>query len=500
MPVPDKSVMRQKIRVLIVEDDLVDRMACRRAFQKFSEADFDLIEASNGLDGMVSIREQVPDCVLLDFHLPDLNGLEFLAELAGETGRVPVPVMLLTGLDSAETATAALKRGARDYLVKDVDGKYLAALPAAILRMLREQALEEAKRQAEAKFRSLVEQIDAITYMVSLDGDKQLLYVSPQIAMIGFSPQEWMSEPDMLASRIHPDDRAMALDAIETSLATGRPLRQEYRLQTRSGDVIWVRDQAKTVVDESGRKLFLQGLLIDITRSKLDEQSLRNSREELRQLGGHLERLKEAERKRIAQEIHDELGGLLTGIKAYVSVYLDRIARAGGVRDKLLVDALALADTGFQAVRRVITDLRPSVLDQLGVWAALEWYAGQIEARSGLQCSCTISANAAAVSPGPEHSTMLFRIVQEALTNAARHSQAKKISVFAEIADTHLVIEVRDDGKGMQNDNQGGGESWGLVGMNERARYFGGELTIDGKPGKGTTVILRLPMEKINGE
>ena len=358
----------------------------------------------------------------------------------------------------------------------------------------------EAKRQAEAQFRSLVEQIDAITYMVSLDGSQRLLYVSPQISMIGFSPEEWMSDPALHGRQIHPEDRAAALQAMASGIASGQPLRHEYRLYTRSGEVMWFRDQAKTVTDESGRKLFLQGLLVDITRSKLDEQSLRDSQEELRQLGGHLERMKEAERKRIAQEIHDELGGLLTGIKAYVSVYLDRVVRAGGERDKLLVDALGLADTGFKAVRRVISDLRPSVLDQLGVWAALEWYTGQIAERTGLHCRCMIDASAAAISPGPEHSTMLFRIVQEALTNAARHAKASTISVSAEIADACLLIEVRDNGTGIQNQYPERRDSWGLVGMNERARYFGGELTITGDPGEGTVVVLRLPMEKINGD
>lgn len=495
-------MMTQRIRVLIVEDDLVDRIACRRVFARDAETDFDLLEAATGQEGLQLAKQEAPDCILLDYQLPDLNGLEFLAALENATGRIPVPVMLLTGLDSAQTAAAAIKRGARDYMVKDGDGNYLTALPAAIQRMLREQRLEDDKRQAEATFRSLVEQIEAITYMVSLDENKRLLYISPQIAMLGFSPEEWLADPSLHERQIHPDDREAAMAAINSKFFQGVPLRQEYRLLARDGRVMWFRDQAKAVTDESGRRLFLQGLLVDITRSKLDEQSLRDSQEELRQLGGHLERIKEAERKRIAQEIHDELGGLLTGIKAYVSVFMERAARAGVENDKLLVDAVALADSGFKAVRRVITDLRPSVLDQLGVWAALEWYAGQIESRSGLRCVCMIDASAAVTSPGPEFSTMLFRVVQEALTNAVRHAAASKVAIMVEAVRGMLQVEIRDDGRGMQNEAVEGQQrdSWGIVGMYERARYFGGELTITGKPGEGTTVMLRLPMEKIYGE
>jgi two-component system sensor histidine kinase UhpB len=491
---------KPQIRVLIVEDDTVDRLACRRAIAKDADYDFVLLEAATGREGLQLAKTQRPDCILLDYQLPDLNGLEFLSEMAGETGVIRIPVMLLTGADSAAVAAAAMKRGAWDYLGKDVDGKYLELLPSAIQHMLRERQLTEAKRQAEAKFRSLVEQIEAITYMVALGESGRVLYISPQISKLGFSAEEWLANPDIHARQIHPEDRAEAMQAIGNSRSTGDPLRHEYRLITPNGDVLWFRDEAKAVSDESGRNLFLQGILVDITQSKQAEQALRQSQAELRQLAGHLQSIKEAERKRIAQEIHDELGGLLTGIKAYVSVYLERAARAGTPPDPLLVDAANLADTGFQAVRRVITDLRPSVLDQLGVWAALEWYAGQVEKRSGLCCACSIDASAAAIEIGPERSTMLFRVVQEALTNAVRHAEASRASIRAAFEDGALIVEVQDDGKGMDTARQFNRESWGIVGMHERVRFFGGELTITGKAGHGTSVVLRLPMEKTNVE
>jgi two-component system sensor histidine kinase UhpB len=491
---------KPQIRVLIVEDDTVDRLACRRAIAKDPDYDFVLLEAATGREGLQLAKTQRPDCILLDYQLPDLNGLEFLSEMAGETGVIRIPVMLLTGADSAAVAAAAMKRGAWDYLGKDVDGKYLELLPSAIQRMLRERQLTEAKRQAEAKFRSLVEQIEAITYMVDLSGSGTVLYISPQVRKLDFTAEEWLADPELHARLIHPHDRVAALQAIGNSRVAGGPLRHEYRLLTRSGEVLWFRDEAKAVTDDSGRKLFLQGIMVDITQGKLAEQALRQSQAELRQLAGHLENIKEAERKRIAQEIHDELGGLLTGIKANVSVYLERAARAGIPPDPLLVDTTNLAATGFQAVRRVITDLRPSVLDQLGVWAALEWHAEQIEKRSGLSCSCAIDASAAGVEMGPERSTMLFRVVQEALTNVVRHADASRVSVRAAFEDNTLMVEVRDDGKGIEATRQDNSGSWGIVGMYERARFFGGELTITGKAGQGTSVVLRLPMEKANGD
>jgi two-component system sensor histidine kinase UhpB len=488
-----------KICVLIVDDDIVDRLACRRAIAGNAHFEFELIEAATGQDGLRQAAIHTPDCILLDYHLPDLNGLEFLAELAGEAAEMPIPVILLTGADSAEIAAAAIKRGAWDYLGKDIDGKYLEKLPSLIQRMLRERQLSNDKRQAEAKFRSLVEQIDAITYIAPLDAVSGLLYISPQIAMLGFSSEEWLADPTRHARQMHPDDRLAATRAIDQSRTAGSALRLEYRLLTRGGEVLWFRDEAKAVTDEAGNKLFVQGILVDITGSKLAEQALRQSQSELRQLTGHLEHIKEAERKRIAQEIHDELGGMLTGIKAYVSVYVERAVRAGAQPDPLLVDAIALADSGFKAVRRVITELRPSVLDQLGVWAALEWYADQVAKRSGLECTCTIDASAAAIELNPDLSTMLFRIVQEALTNTVRHAEASGVVIHAMMQDDNIVVEVKDNGKGIRMDAQVKQDSWGLVGMHERARYFGGTLTVESKDGEGSSVKVCLPIGGVNG-
>ena len=134
-------VIKPQIRVLLVEDDLVDRMACRRALAQDPDYEFVLSEAETGREGLQLAHAQQPDCVLLDYHLPDLNGLEFLAELRNDLGEIPVPVMMLTGADNASVAVEAMKRGAQDYLVKDVNRQYLELLPAVIQRVLRERRM-----------------------------------------------------------------------------------------------------------------------------------------------------------------------------------------------------------------------------------------------------------------------------------------------------------------------------------------------------------------------
>ena len=492
-------MIKSKIRILLVEDDIVDRMACRRALAADTAHQYSLLEADTGDEGLQLATKNEPDCILLDYHLPDQTGLEFLSALANNSGEVAIPVMVLTGGNSAALAVELMRRGARDYLTKDSERQYLEQLPAAIQRMLRAQQLIEAKHQAEARFRTLVEQIQAITYICSADETRALQYVSPQIAILGFSPEEWMSDPGLREARVHPDDRSRVDEAIADSHASGRPLSIEYRLIARNGDVFWFRNEAQAVLDDSGQQSFVQGILVDITHRKLAEDALHRSQDALRSLAAHQERIKENERKRIAQEIHDELGSLLTGIKAYVSVSVERSVQAGESPDPLLVDATNLADEAIGAVRRVITDLRPSVLDQLGVWEALQWYANQVQTRSELVCECLFAPSVLALSIDAEVSTMLFRIVQETLTNVVRHARASHVSIRAKERGNEIIVEVKDNGKGIPNELATGGQSWGILGMHERARYFGAKLTIIGDAGRGTTVELRLPLESTRG-
>jgi len=483
-----------RLRVLIVEDDVVDRLACRRAFAADRHHQFELLEAESGQQGLDIAHRERPDCILLDYHLPDLTGLEFLARLGADRAAHGIPVMMLTGADSAAVAAEAMRRGARDYLVKDLDGHYLELLPNAIDRMLREQRLIEEKHQAEAKFRSLVEQIQAITYIAGLGQADGVQYISPQIRMLGFSPSEWIAQPRLHAARLHAEDRERAQAAIRASRLEGAPLDIAYRMLTRDERMLWFRDRAEVVRDDEGTPLFLQGLMVDISASKQAEAALRQSQDELRRLAAHQEKIKEHERKRIAQEIHDELGGLLTGIKAYISVAMERAASDGQSAVPLLAETSTLAQTAIETVRRVITDLRPSVLDQLGVWAALEWYADQIAQRTGLRCDVRIAPRAQDTELDPERSTMLFRIVQEALTNVVRHAEASTVTISAERDGDTLALEVRDNGKGIDTDRLLNRESWGILGMHERTRRFAGELKIQGVPGQGTSLQLRLPL------
>ena len=283
---------KPQIHVLIVEDDVVDRMACRRSFaQDTHDYEFVLHEAETALDGLQLVHTQKPDCVLLDYNLPDLNGLEFLAKLRSDQGEIPIPVIMLTGADNASVAVEAIKLGAQDYVVKDPNLQYLELLPAVIERVLREQLalkekqlMESSLARAEAKFRFLVEQIPAITYSTALDVTGKLIYISPQIRQLGFSPEELLADPDGLLKLLHPEDRTKAFAQIALCYESGEPLRCECRLLTRNGEVRWFLNEAILVRHELEAPLFLQGILIDITKDKEVEEELQQHRRRLEEL------------------------------------------------------------------------------------------------------------------------------------------------------------------------------------------------------------------------
>jgi PAS domain S-box-containing protein len=279
------------IRLLLVDDDQVDRLAIKRSLTQSLEYEFRILEAETGEQGLSLARTEKPDCILLDYHLPDFNGVDFLAELAEETGELPMPVVMLTGADNAVVAVDALKRGARDYVVKGAEQEALQWLPAVILRALREQQTIKEKfeaveklREAEAKYRTLVEQIPAITYIASIEAPGKLLYISPQIRLLGYPHQAWLEEPQGLFKRVHAEDRAAVSEQFAKIREHHAPLRCEYRMITYEGRTRWFLDEANVVRDNSGRPLFLQGILIDITEDKAVERELEYYRRRLEEL------------------------------------------------------------------------------------------------------------------------------------------------------------------------------------------------------------------------
>ena len=215
---------------------------------------------------------------------------------------------------------------------------------------------------------------------------------------------------------------------------------------------------------------------------------------DLRALSEHIERMREQERTRIARELHDELGQLLTGIKLDFSAVLRRLSELkspGDIVDRLQ-SAVGQIDIGIAMVRRISSDLRPALLDHHDLGGAIEYEARKLAAQSGIPIKVF---NRVTRTIEPERATAAFRIFQEAVTNAVRHSQATAITARLTMrGDDQLMLNVRDNGVGMKREPGHGEQSLGLMGMRERARALGGDVRITSRPGHGTLVAMMLPV------
>ena len=256
----------------------------------------------------------------------------------------------------------------------------------------------------------------------------------------------------------------------------------------------WTEDEQMFAIAVSN----LVALAYEQGERRRAEEQLQQSQDRLRSLTARLESVREDERIRIAREIHDELGQALTGVKLELSLLRDQMPDARPALLNILDSIAKLVDGTIQSVRKIATELRPVVLDQLGLIPAIEWQAHEFQSRTGIQCTLDIYLRSVLLSQGG--STAMFRILQEILTNVARHARASTVNITLQEQAGGLVLEVRDNGRGVTDAELSDPKSLGLVGMRERALLLGGETTITGTPGKGTTVKVRIPLDQLRPE
>jgi len=227
-----------------------------------------------------------------------------------------------------------------------------------------------------------------------------------------------------------------------------------------------------------------------LARQRLQEERQR-SIDQLRALTARLQSVREEERKRVAREIHDQLGQALTAIKLDLSSLVRGVPAAHSSLLEKGTPLLRLVDETIESVRRISTELRPGMLDDLGLAATVEWAAEEFAGRTGTKCLLDLATEQ--IAADPETATAVFRIFQETLTNVARHANASQVRIRLAEENGDLTLEVRDDGRGIREEELASANSLGILGMRERALLLGGTLTITGEPGKGTTVRIRIP-------
>jgi len=309
-------------------------------------------------------------------------------------------------------------------------------------------------------------------------------------------PSDLLCDSSCFLSLIHPEDIASFLDTLKQSALSLRFWNWEGRIILHDSRIKWVSLGATPYNTPSGFPRW-EGIVLDITQSKLGELEIRRAQQQLLELSSHIQDAKEQERLHIAREVHDEIGSLLTAIKIDLSWLVQRLPKD----DSLLTDK---ANTIEQLVNKVITSannlahsLRPGVLDHFGFIAAIEIEAQEFSKRSGI--SCTIITSQDDIELPDTHSITLFRIFQETLNNILKHAQAKSAQIEVVKGTDHLELIISDDGVGFDDAARNKPRSFGLRGIHERIAHLGGSVKIASSANSGTQIAIFVPLETEDG-
>lgn len=286
------------------------------------------------------------------------------------------------------------------------------------------------------------------------------------------------------------DEHSMLEDTLQSALRDLKMFAIDFQIaHPKDGSPRFVCLRGEVIVDGAGNPERIRGTLQDITERKQTELALVESRQLLRELSRHQKTLLEEERKYIAHEIHDELGQRLTALKMDISLLRLRFGKDPELLEKL-EEMRGLAEGTISVVRNIASDLRPSALD-LGLVPAIEWLAQDLESHSDICCRLDLGNEE--IPMNDTQATVLFRVVQESLTNVARHAEASEVVITLRYGNGQLQLQIHDDGRGFDPAAVIQSLGFGLFGMRERAISLGGKLRIDSAPARGTTVSIEFP-------
>jgi len=359
----------------------------------------------------------------------------------------------------------------------------------SLLRSLREVGEKSAALgESEARLAKMIEASPEAITIASVEDGTFILVNPAGERLCGYTREEMIGN-SAVAMGFYPDPEGrqrLVADLQRNEVVYGR----EIRLRRKNGEV---RDilMSAALIDFKDRKLILfQG--IDITERKNAEKALREQQELLRELSAHHDSVREGERAHIAREIHDELGQALTALKMDLSLLTLKFGEATPQIREQVQELKGRVDAIIQVVRDVATALRPAALD-LGILPGVEWLVEEFQKRSGIRC--TVSVVDSDIAVGEDRSIVLFRIIQESLTNVSRHANARKVQILLDHDAERIRLDVEDDGVGFDVDSARRKKTFGLLGIQERVIMLRGELRITSAPGHGTRVSVSMPLE-----
>lgn len=352
----------------------------------------------------------------------------------------------------------------------------------------RKQA-ERKVQESEQKYRDLVENSQDLIWAVDAQGAITFMNGASE-HIYGYTPQELIGT--------HWTNLAMEWDeqdahriVAEIAQQGGEVTGQISKMRHRSGEEVILRANAVQHYDQAGNYTGSSGTSQDITHIVEAAEEIRASREQLRNLNNYLQVAIETERTLIAREIHDEFGQMMTGLKMDLA-WLERNTELTSRQQERIQAIDLLVNEAINTIRRISSELRPGILDDLGLFPALEWLSGEYSRRADLTCLVDLPSEEPNLDP--DRKTALFRIFQESMTNVIRHAHATQVETSLTMENHHLIMTIVDNGVGISGDELRDPNSFGLLGMRERAAQWGGTVEVFGEKSRGTTVLARVPL------
>lgn len=353
---------------------------------------------------------------------------------------------------------------------------------------------DKALRASESRLSAMVSNMPGLVYQFLLceDGQFSFPYLSDGCeALLGVSAEELRDDPAMFVELILAEDRQSYRDTMLTSTNQMSNWNWEGRIWIEKWkDVKWINLRATPRTLEE-HAVQWEGIMTNITSSKLEQEEIVRSRAQLAELSAHINTVKEKERTHIAREIHDDLGGNLTAIKMALALLTRRMPNDNPELIEKADYVESLVDRTIETVHRIAGNLRPGILD-FGLVAAIDWQAKEFEKQVGIPCK--FSSSHAEIDLDLDHATALFRIFQEALTNIAKHAKASVVDVHLVHTHQYVRLEIIDNGVGIKMADRTKSKSFGIRGMVERSIAMGGSLTVSTASKGGTIVAINVPL------
>lgn len=490
-PTPREKIVKMPgpLKILILEDSATDAEIAQRLLKK-ELPDCTTQVAMDKASFEEALQHFKPDVILADNSMPQFSATEALNIIKEK--QISLPFIMVTGTVSEEFAASIIRAGADDYILKD----RMTRLPSAIIAAVKKRNTEKEKvravqdlQQSEEKYRNLFERNLAGVYQTTPAG-KIISCNDAMARILGYTSHTDLAQQNAYIFYFSPEER----DKVVARLREEKHLSNyESVMRKVDGSPVYTIENVSLYIDPTSGAEILEGIIIDITDRKRNENELRAKNEQLRELSEHLQNVREQERTSIAREIHDELAQQLTLIKMDITSLQKKLVNS----DQMTMDRLealrAMVDEGVKSVRKISSQLRPSILDDMGLAAAIEWQLKDFGKRSGIETRLTAIKEEL---PIPDMiRTGLFRIVQESLTNVARYANARHVHVSLQHENNELLLSIADDGVGFDSKEVAAKKTFGILGMKERAAMMKGHYMIETAPGKGTTVIVSIPFK-----